>query len=75
MSSAYFAPFVSFPVVILAPGRYLTRCGETVTVDAVSSRHDFACVGAYDNGVRERWHKSGRLFAGRETANDIIRMA
>lgn len=73
MTSAYFAPLVLAPIVIVTPGEYVTRCGETVSVSTTSSRHDFGCVGHYQNGVRERWHRSGRIFAGMETANDIVR--
>lgn len=71
-ASAYFAPLVTAPVMIDAPGRYQTRCGETVSVEASSSKHDFGCVGHYPNGIAEKWHKSGRIFSDRETRNDII---
>ena len=73
MSSAYFAPLVTRPVIITEPGTYITRCGERVTIETVSTRHDFGCRGVYSNGIVERWHKSGRIFAGVETQNDIIR--
>jgi len=72
MSSAYFAPLVTVSTVINAPGMYVTRCGEVVTIHAVSSRHDFGCHGAYPNGTAESWHRSGRLFASQETTNDIV---
>lgn len=75
MSSANFAPFVSLPVVILEPGRYVTRCGEVVTVEQASTQHKFACVGTYGNGVRERWHKTGRLYFDFESPNDILHAA
>lgn len=70
--SAYFVPLVLIPVVIDSPGKYLTRCGETVEIVASSHRHDFGCHGHYANGVRESWHKSGRIFASQQTANDIV---
>lgn len=74
--SAYFASFVNLPVVVDEPGDYVTRCGETVTVSKASSRHDFGCVGTYANcGTEDRWHKSGRLQAGRESNNDIVSKA
>ncbi|SED37738.1 hypothetical protein SAMN05216178_7001 [Pseudomonas saponiphila] len=74
--SAYFAAFVNLPVVVDEPGDYVTRCGETVTVSKASSRHDFGCVGTYANcGTEDRWHKSGRLQAGRESNNDIVSKA
>lgn len=75
MSSAYFVPLVFLPVIIDKPGQYLTRCGETVTVHMVSTRHDFGCRGTYSNGTAEGWHRSGRILADRETENDIVRIA
>lgn len=73
MTSAYFAPLVLASIVIVTPGEYVTRCGETVNVTAASTRHDHGCVGQYPNGVREAWHRSGRIFASMETQNDIVR--
>jgi hypothetical protein len=75
MSSAYFAPLVTKPDVITSPGQYITRGGETVTVTAASWRHDFGCVGTYADGTAERWHKSGRTSASRESRNDIVKAA
>ncbi len=71
--SAYFAAFVNLPVVISEPGEYLTRGGERVTIEQASTRHSFGCVGGYaDCGTQDRWHKSGRLYAGTESRNDIV---
>ena len=70
--SGYFAPLVTLAHVIDAPGRYLTRGGEVVTVTAVSSKHDFGNVGTYPNNIREGWHRSGRLYAGMKSQNDIV---
>jgi hypothetical protein len=75
MSSAYFAPLVTAPIVITDPGQYVTRGGEVVMVNKVSQKNDFGCRGQYQNGVRERWHRSGRIFAGQESMNDIVRRA
>lgn len=72
MNKAYFAPLVSLPRVITAPGEYLTRAGERVTICKVSPRQDFGCEGIYAKGGDEAWHKTGRLFAGRECRNDIV---
>lgn len=72
MSSAYFAPLVLLPTIIIAPGRYKTRRGDTVAISHASKRHDFGCAGTYADGVREAWHRSGRLLAARETPNDIV---
>jgi hypothetical protein len=72
MSSAYFAPLVILPAIITGPGRYRTRCGETVTIEVASQRHAFACRGRYPNAIEERWHRSGRLYATRPCANDIV---
>lgn len=75
MTAAYFAPLVGLPAVITEPGAYLTRCGEPVQIKATSRRHDFGCAGLYPEGQAEHWHKSGRLFASRESLNDIVRRA
>jgi hypothetical protein len=61
------------PVVIDGPGHYLTRAGEVVTIEKASAHHDFACVGVYPNQVQDSWHKSGRLYFGTESKNDIVR--
>jgi hypothetical protein len=76
MSSAYFASLVLLEVIIDAPGEYLTRSGEQVTIEKASSRHDFGCIGRYAGcGTQDRWHKSGRLFAGQLSGNDIVSRA
>lgn len=77
MSSAYFAPLVTLPDVITEPGFYETRRGNRVIVTHTSTKHDFGCVGQYlDESctwVKDRWHKSGRLYAGVLSDNDIVR--
>lgn len=73
MTSAYYVPLVLLPVIVTESGAYVTRCGETVTISSASRKHDHGCVGAYSDGTAERWHKSGRVFATRETANDIVK--
>lgn len=75
MTSAYFAPLVLKPVIVTEPGQYRTRCGEVVTVTQVSARHDFGCRGTYPHGTPEAWHRSGRLYATSECANDIMERA
>jgi len=72
MSSAYFASLVTLPTIITEPGSYRTRCGEIVTIHAVSTRHYFECEGVYPNGMREEWHKTGRLYATSPCKNDIV---
>ncbi|MFL1449248.1 hypothetical protein ACI77O_12705 [Pseudomonas tritici] len=74
--SAYYLPLMALPVVVLEPGQYMTRSGERVTVEKVSSKHDNECIGFYtDSGTAERWHKSGRILATTETGNDLISRA
>jgi hypothetical protein len=76
MSSAYFAPLVTLPIVITKPGEYLTRGGETVTVQVVSARNDLGCKGFYNKeGIRESWHRSGRIYSGMTSLNDIVSAA
>lgn len=72
MTSAWFAPLVPLPTLIVVPGEYITRSGERVKVSDVSTKHDFGCRGQYENGVMEYWHKSGRILFTTETDNDII---
>lgn len=74
MSSAYFAPLVLEPIIITTPGKYRTRSGAVITVDSVSKGHDFECRGTYPNGIPEGWHRSGRLYAGVASANDVIEL-
>lgn len=76
MSSAAFAALVPLPVVIDAPGMYLSREGQRVRIETVSTKHDFGCIGHYPfRGVgtlKDAWHKSGRLYFGMECRNDIV---
>lgn len=75
MTSASFAAFVTLPTVITAPGRYRTRGGEVVTITEASTKHNFGCVGTYsapNEGVIDRWHKSGRLYFGQLSSNDVV---
>lgn len=72
MSSAYFWPLVLLPTVIDRPGAYLTRSGETVQVATVSHGQNFRCRGEYACGISEGWHRSGRIFAGVISQNDIV---
>lgn len=75
MTSAYLYPLILLPVIIDAPGKYKTRCGETVEVTKTSNKHDFGCHGTYEGNIAERWHKSGRIFASQESNNDIVEKA
>lgn len=72
--TTYFIPLFSLPAIVNEPGEYLTRGGERVMVERVSARHDFNCVGQYaSSSIAERWHKTGRIMATSETANDIVK--
>lgn len=70
----YVAHFLSFPVVIDKDGKYITRSGEIVTIEKCSENFHWK-KGRYSNGIEETWHRSGRIFSGRETSNDIIGLA
>lgn len=74
MKFANFVPLVSLPNVITGAGSYITGGGELATVEEASKKQDFGCRGAYATGQAEGWHRSGRLFASRETNNDIVRV-
>lgn len=74
--SLYFYPLMFLKVIIDAPGDYLTRGGNRVTVVKASTRNDSGCNGFYTAcKTPEHWHKSGRIFASRETQNDIVQRA
>ena len=79
MASAYFYPLIFPPTVITEPGQYKTRCGEIVTVESTSAKHnDFENRGFYgtkEARIDEGWHRTGRINASRETANDIVSRA
>jgi hypothetical protein len=68
------------PVVINKIGQYLTRSGETVTVDKIGEHRLDPSIpsgftyGIYPNGVRETWWNTGHTHKSRETANDIVQM-
>jgi len=73
MTSPYFVPLISLPDIITESADYLTRAGEVVVIGEISKRHEFACVGHYrDQNKSDFWHKSGRLYAGVESQNDIV---
>ncbi|MGV2169680.1 hypothetical protein ACQZ40_25265 [Agrobacterium sp. 16-172Ci] len=72
MTSSYFAPLVTHPVIITEPGQYRTRAGEVVTVKRASKLNDFGCRGHYQNGVPEFWHRSGRIFVNALSDHDIV---
>jgi hypothetical protein len=72
-AAAYFAPLVVLPIIIDAPGRYVTRAGDIVTIEHIAAGFRFVCSGRYDRcGTHERWHRSGRVLATSETPNDIV---
>lgn len=73
MASQNFVSFILMPTIIDSPGDYITRGGEVVQVMEVSSRHDFKCRGEYSNGIPEGWHKTGRIYFGQFSDNDIIK--
>lgn len=73
---AYFTGLAVLPVIVTAPGLYVTREGLVVQVDVAGGKAAaFDCTGAYPNGVREHWHRSGRLYFGQPSCNDIVRAA
>lgn len=61
------------PVIIDAPGVYVTRCGELVTIDRVSDSYlKPECYGVYSTGQRDSWHSTGRIFENLLSDNDIV---
>lgn len=72
MKTGYMSPLMSLPIIIAGPGKYLTRCGDLVVVESFGRVANFSCVGSYPDGVKESWHRSGRLFANVISDNDIV---
>lgn len=72
MKTGYMSPLMSLPKIITEPGKYLTRCGDLVVVNTIGHVAKFSCAGSYSNGVKESWHRSGRLFANVISDNDIV---
>lgn len=70
--NSYFTAFVNLPTIITEPGKYRTRSGEIVNIVESSTRHVFGCMGTYPEGIEDRWHKTGRLYAHTLSPNDII---
>jgi hypothetical protein len=70
--TAAYASLVPLPVVIDGPGQYLTRAGELARITDATSKHRFACQGTYPCGTPENWHRSGRLYFGIHSDNDIV---
>jgi hypothetical protein len=61
------------PAVITAPGQYRTRGGEVVTITVACNNYWYNyCTGIYPNGVADSWHRSGRLYSGTLSDNDIV---
>lgn len=75
-TKGWMASLVPLPIIIDTPGIYKTRCGELVTVCRASEKHAFACHGFYGTDTKlmtlECWHKSGRLYFGQLSDNDIV---
>ena len=73
-SVAYMCPLIPLPTFITGLGKYLTREGELIVIDAVSDLNcsKFTCHGTYPDGCPDTWHRSGRLFANKKSMNDIV---
>lgn len=62
---------LGYPQSIFTPGRYLTRSGETVTIETIGSGI-LSARGRYSDGTPERWSTSGRVLPHYLSANDIV---
>ena len=74
ISACYYAALVVLPVVIFQPGEYITRCGEKVTVVTMGGASS-KCKGSYPCAIPEAWHRSGRIYSGMLSDNDIVSKA
>jgi hypothetical protein len=69
-----FASLVPLPVIIDGAGWYETRQGERVHIrSSTNSPTSFGCIGRYEGGPCDGWHRSGRLYFTVKSMNDIIR--
>ena len=75
MSDSWGASLVALPVVITGPGKYIARSGEEVNIKVAGGRVAFDCIGSYASGQTDAWNRSGRLYPGIESQNDIVRPA
>lgn len=69
-----FTSLVPLPVIIDSPGWYETRRGERVHMrSSTNSPTSMGCIGRYEGGPCDGWHRSGRLYCTAESQNDIVR--
>lgn len=58
------------PEIITGPGKYVTRCGDLVTIYRMNGSR---WRGFYQTtGISDGWLATGRLFLWSETKNDIV---
>lgn len=62
------------PTIIDGPGEYVTRGGETVTVESVVGPGIITAraYGSYSCGIRESWYANGRVLPFSASLNDIV---
>lgn len=65
-------PLYCLPTIVTRPGRYRTRGGAVVTVNKIDDAAAYSARGHHPNGVREAWHRSGRLLPNIPSPHDII---
>jgi hypothetical protein len=68
------------PVVVDAPGQYVTRGGDVVTIERITSHRGWGyknrAEGQYSNGVAECWSaRGGRVLPWYLSQNDIVAKA
>ena len=85
---SFIGDFSTLPVIIDAPGLYMTRDGRRVRIDRIDQRPEFLARGFAAKGSIERmfrgkmkfhdyniWHVSGHAGALREHPRDIVAKA
>lgn len=70
-----FVQHIILPTIVTRPGRYVTRCGEVVTVERITTGLHASAYGYYSNGIEERWDACGRLLPHSLSKNDIVQSA
>ena len=72
-------PFTSYfsfelPDIIDEPGKYVTRCGEIVTVHTVGTgRTSCECRGMYPDSVMEKWNVTANCKPLTKSQNRLTR--
>jgi len=71
---------ITLPRIVDGPGTYITRGGDLVTIERISTSRGFGyqnrADGSYSNGIAESWScRGGRVLPFYLSQNDIVSKA